>query len=172
MDWVRWCQAHPEGLKGLQALFSSKAALHPEWWASEKFLKKKIAAELPSNFVCYECGEAFGTKAALHTHLFKKHKVKKPTRRYVDDSICPVCLTQFHTRHRVVHHLERHSRCRDALCNSPPLLSPEAAEALDEKERELHRALHKRGQPPTHAALPAYRMCGPRVLSFYRAIPG
>ena len=56
--------------------------------------------------VCNVCAASFSSKQELALHSFRKHGVQRDMRRYVDTEHCFFCLQHFHTRERLICHLE------------------------------------------------------------------
>ena len=109
---------------------------------------------------CPECGRLF-PRQALVCHRMKVHGVRAPARRMVAGTACPVCLTEFHTRTRLIRHLEHDCpRCSLQLAQRPWELTQEEALELDRLEQARRRS---RGSCDVAARLPAYRICGPRT---------
>ena len=94
---------------------------------------------------CSQCQQTFKTEAALATHEQRKHGSRVALRRLVQDGCCRVCHKQFHTRYRLIQHLNhgqgscwiRHFRCIIPM-------TVEETDALDEKDRSAGLAAHSR----------------------------
>ena len=61
---------------------------------------------LSRDWICESCSCSFPTKQLLGTHMWKVHHVRRATRSHVDGTHCPACLLEFHTRDRLLRHLE------------------------------------------------------------------
>ena len=85
----------------------------------------------------------------------------------VCDTVCPICLLDFHTRTRLLNHLKYRSKlCATTLLSSEvPLISRENADELDSKERDFHRALYARGQRRHKAKENVFRVPGPLLVN-------
>ena len=115
---------------------------------------------------CSICGKNFPSNQQLSLHLFKSHGVKNVCRKYVWDTHCPVCMTDFRSRERVINHVRYRSKiCRDYLFAGPPALSDEQAEELDVTESQRNREMYVRNQR-RHCTddRPAFRIPGPLSL--------
>ena len=167
-QWVLHLRDRPKFFVGLRSAFASPDALHPSWWADERWMAKLRAAPAEA-WPCYTCGQAFKPKPALATHRFKMHGDKKPARRLVSTTWCPVCMVEFHTRFRCLQHLSMvragkqgvHNLCCDILLAAGPVCSAAEADELDSRDQQANRILHSHGHCPTKAIMPAFRRPGP-----------
>ena len=57
-------------------------------------------------FTCDQCGAVYGKLWALRWHQMRAHQRRREARRFVLDSVCPVCKADFRLRPRVIQHLE------------------------------------------------------------------
>ena len=56
---------------------------------------------------CRQCDREFATRSALGAHLYACHGHRSDARRFIDDSgVCPVCRAVFHSRLRVLKHVQ------------------------------------------------------------------
>ena len=62
--------------------------------------------ETHDNFPCRICNKVFDTKAALGVHNFQMHGYFCEAYRFAATSICLACLGQYHSRERLVRHLQ------------------------------------------------------------------
>uniref|UniRef100_A0A336MC67 CSON014016 protein n=1 Tax=Culicoides sonorensis TaxID=179676 RepID=A0A336MC67_CULSO len=68
-----------------------------------------LQTHLPKNFVCDECGRAFGYKSELTYHISRKHSdVKKFT--------CDICKTKFKSKNDMNRHKLRHTGEKPHKC--------------------------------------------------------
>ena len=105
-----------------------------------------------------ECFQVFQTHRALKLHQLHSHGVHKRAHRFVAGSVCPECGRDWHTRARLIWHLERpggRQACQLALQSGAwPELDQAVIEAADESERTARRERRRAGQselagPPT-----------------------
>eukprot|EP00435_Cladocopium_sp_Y103_P032440 s283_g8.t1 len=67
-------------------------------------------------FACSCCPARFASYQQLALHSAKLHGYVTPERRYIQSTICPGCLTDFHTTSRVLQHLRyRPNGCWDRI---------------------------------------------------------
>ena len=120
----------------------------------ESILDKKPAPQQIQNnvvnaFVGPECCVSFPTEKALGAHARTKHGDRTPIKQYVDDTgVCPICKSFYRTRIRVIAHLSdrRRPMCRDlVLAGEVPLLDPNIAAQLEDRDRQLLRDARKAG---------------------------
>ena len=121
---------------------------------------------LSRDWICESCSCSFPTKQLLGTHMWKVHHVRRATRSHVDGTHCPACLLEFHTRDRLLRHLEDKSPiCRSYVLEHLPKLEPDVVEQLDLDAIEVPRSLLSQGRKRAWADKPCYRLAGPtRVL--------
>ena len=118
----------------------------------------------PTMFCCNQCDFVANTNQHLKIHMFLKHGVIHPAHLYIDDVICPVCLTYFHSRHRVLRHLMYRGKkrsCLDTLMEHEPVLLYEEARALMAENAKVANSNIKAGHHRTYARLPAFRVSCP-----------
>ena len=108
-----------------------------------------------------ECFQVFQTHRALKLHQLHSHGVRKRAHRFVAGSVCPECGRDWHTRARLIWHLERpggRQACQLALQSGAwPELDQADIEAADAAERMARRERRRAGQselagPPTASA--------------------
>eukprot|EP00438_Fugacium_kawagutii_P006271 Skav222658 [mRNA] locus=scaffold997:252657:260438:+ [translate_table: standard] len=113
---------------------------------------------------CPDCQATFATPAALAVHASKRHGLRIATRRFAVDGTCRICQRHFHTRPRMLLHLQSSS----AGCWVPmmrhfrPLTDDQAAQ-LDAADRAAQVALHQRGVLRAHSDH-VWRMATPAEL--------
>ena len=97
---------------------------------------------------CAECGRDFVTLSSLSHHRAKVHAPRRPARDVCSGSWCPNCGKNFHTRLRVMKHLERGSRaCQLALREGRlPRLPDHVIQEADARDRALMVELRKHGR--------------------------
>ena len=112
--------------------------------------------------VCAECGLRCRNRQVLGAHRSQKHGIRRLTRQYVDGTHCPACLLEFHSRDRLIQHLERASlECREFVLTERPELSEDTVRILDEEAAAHVRKLAHTGKHRVHALLPCVRLRGP-----------
>ena len=82
----------------------------------------------------------------------------------VDDTHCPICLTQFHTRHLILEHIKykgKNTHCTAILLSQGPIISEAQARDLDHDATTSARRLAHSGLRRSYAAKPAHRIPGP-----------
>ena len=88
--------------------------LHVHDWVAE--LPADDTRTVPSEaYGCMCCQQRFLTHAGESVHMFKKHGRVAPARSLFDETHCPACLREYHTRAKVLAHLRHADRCRRAL---------------------------------------------------------
>eukprot|EP00438_Fugacium_kawagutii_P005570 Skav228716 [mRNA] locus=scaffold1830:70352:79014:- [translate_table: standard] len=105
-----------------------------------------IEAPLPNDHACTVCGATFASLAALAVHMSKRHGQRIAVRRFAPDATCRICARHFHTRPRLVQHLQSSStNCWIPLMRHFCPQAVEMAAALDEQDRDQQVAAHQRG---------------------------
>ena len=61
-------------------------------------------ATLGEPCICQECGKVEKSLQQLNLHRFRKHGWLHPAHTLVDNVFCRICLTNFHTRTRLLEH--------------------------------------------------------------------
>ena len=122
-------------------------------------------AEVNDAFSCHLRSYTCSSRQKLATHAFSVHGVRRRTRDLVDTTHCPVCMQLFHTRVRVVTHLEEKSdKCRSVVMATFNRLPNDVVAELDRKDAKDARERARKGQRPHHADAPAGRLEGPLTL--------
>ena len=119
-------------------------------------------------FVCDICANpkpAFCTAKALAQHKRIKHKMRSNIRCYIDDSgVCPCCKNTYHTRYRVLTHLQNPKKpeCKDYILNSGrvSMLPSEFVQKLDVMDNIAIREARKQGFTHPKIKKPARRADG------------
>ncbi len=107
---------------------------------------------------CPECGISKNTYQALQAHRTLKHAYIIPARLYATDTTCPCCKVDFHTRSRVVYHMEysRRACLKHCVQELTPLALAEAKE-LDRVEAERLKEVRRTGEVLAPHRLPVAR---------------
>ena len=102
-------------------------------------------------FLCGVCDAVFSTAAGANTHCGRVHRRGSivSMKQYVLGSACPICLVDFRSRVRAVHHLrlrdDASNACRTAILGGAvPPADPAAlaeADAIDKVARRAARAI-------------------------------
>ena len=116
---------------------------------------------------CDRCARSFATLKALLAHQRKKHGDTCAVNNYIGDvSICPMCLTDFHSRVRLITHLSDtrvRSKARRTSCNAmflaskPPLVEQDVLERCTARDRCVRAQARKTGHTHEIAAIPCVR---------------
>ena len=151
------CTGAPKLLRRFVEYCRSPAANLCQSWA-----KTASQRALGQVFVCHECGAQCAGKQVLAAHRWTKHGTMRPTREYVDGTHCVVCMLEFHTRDRLVQHLERSSpQCGAYTMNTLPKLPADEVFRLN-RDAAIHiKQLKGAGRCRVHALLPCFRVPGP-----------
>ena len=119
---------------------------------------------LANPITCEVCGHISRSAQSHALHLSSKHGIKSKFRRYVDGSVCKVCLVQFWSRERCLNHI----RYRSVVCKANhlfrgPVLSLDEAKSLDLEACTVNRKLHASGKRRHNvpADEPCVRLSGP-----------
>ena len=112
---------------------------------------------MEKEFVCSTCGYVAETLTALGVHEHKKHGTKIVARRFAESHVCAGCHKSFHTRPRLLLHLQYGTtRCLlHCLRNCTPLSAMES-DKLDKDDRSHGVALHQKGLMDTASSLPFF----------------
>jgi len=111
------------------------------------------------SFACDECDAVFDLSSSLAVHQQKKHGKRVALRRVACDATCRACGRFYHTRPRLIKHLQTAKKgCwQYHLRNFEPMTEEEAL-ALDEKDCKAGVAVHQRGLIE-HALDHTWRWC-------------
>ena len=119
---------------------------------------------IPSEFRCPTCGYAAGSQAALGVHEHKKHGVRVAARRFAKGSTCVACSRTFHTRPRLVLHLQYGTtRCLIHLLRHTIPLTLDESLKLDAEDVAAGQALHQKGLRSIAAQQPFFETDDPSV---------
>ena len=117
---------------------------------------------------CSRCRYGCDSEQKLTLHAFSAHRVKDPTRCYINTTFCTICLKEFHKRENVLNHVRRgRTPCKQQLLLAGPCLSVEEADAIDLCLRELNRSLQKKGLRRHALVAPCIRVFGPKVAMIW-----
>ena len=150
-EWEQFVRRRSVQWGQLIKAFLKVAAERPEEYRAVASRARGLAdgdeSASDSEYLCWRCGETWVTMRSLKLHVLHKHGVRSDMRTFVAGSACPVCLRDFGTRPRVVHHLTyAASHCRlVVLRGDVPRQSAEVIEAADAKDQVLPRHLARLG---------------------------
>ena len=111
---------------------------------------------------CEFCDYKCATSTQLATHKFAKHKIKNQVADYVDGTLCKACLTQCHTRYKLLKHISyTYKSCRHYYLNHVRICDPEVISTLTFEENLRVKAAKKLGYGPKYYPIPIYKVFGP-----------
>ena len=144
-----------EGLSDFEKLWCD----FPQAWkllvssCQRKLVERRQRSEPPRfapvpilpTFGCDECDAVYFKLRALRSHQMKAHQRRREARRYVLDSVWPVCKADFRSRPRVIQHLEVGAK-RCVLAFKSGTLVPFSDDAVAAADRQdcAHRRQCKR----------------------------
>ena len=97
-------------------------------------------------YECTECEAKFDKASSLPTHEQRKHNKRVALRRVACDAACRACGRFYHTRPRMIKHLQMaKSGCWIFHLRNYFPMSEEAAAELDERDRKAGVATHQKG---------------------------
>ena len=106
---------------------------------------------------CPTCDFQATTQAALSVHEYKKHGVRVAARRFAQGSTCVACARTFHTRPRLLLHLQYGTtRCLVHLLRHVEPLSLDESLRLDAHDVSSGQALHQKGLKTAEAQQPYF----------------
>eukprot|EP00435_Cladocopium_sp_Y103_P006955 s3639_g2.t1 len=98
-----------------------------------------------ASFSCSECDKIFDSAAALAVHQQRSHQQRVAVRRLVSDGACRACGKTFHTRPRLIHHLQHgQTACWCFHFRTYQPMSVEQANELDRQDRANGTVLHNK----------------------------
>ena len=127
-----------------------------------------------STHKCLQCGAGFQSRKALLTHIRVKHHQCSDTSRVVGvDPVCPVCMTRFSSRTRLLAHLaETRVRGKRVLTCGTVVraglvahISPDDLATARLQDRHARSDSRKRGHTQPLASWPAKRLCSGGTLA-------
>ena len=113
-------------------------------------------------FACLECEAVCFTARGLRSHRARVHAYRHPARLYASGSYCPSCVTQFHTRPRLLVHLKYTKvKCLRQLMALRTPLDNETVIELDRADERERQRLRRIGESQWRARIPSIRLSGP-----------
>ena len=84
----------------------------------------------------------------MASHRRTKHGVRNDIRLYVQNAVCPCCLTDFQQRLRCIAHLSdpRRPKCRSWILENVVQIPDAVARKLDLQDNELRKAARRAGR--------------------------
>ena len=129
-------------------------------WATTAVLKDHCTP-----IVCYLCGHVSESLQQHSVHLSSSHSIKSKWRKYVDGSVCTICLKQFWTRERCLNHISHRSQvCRANALMRGPRITQEESDRMDKEGCACHRTLHANGKRRHKSEIPPIQTVGPLLL--------
>ena len=112
-------------------------------------------------WACYECGEAFSTRARLNLHAHDLHGYRNPLSLRVVGTVCPGCMTEHHSRTRLIeNHLRKVERCARLVSQFPVLTQDVLAIEL-QAEAAHRRRCYASCKSASFAQSRCFRVPGP-----------
>eukprot|EP00969_Alexandrium_andersonii_P271043 11979476-Alexandrium_andersonii.AAC.1 len=94
---------------------------------AQGWAKTRRLAEVNRVFSCDCCAYTCASRQQLATRALIVHGVRRQCRDCIDSEHCLVCVQHFHTRVRVITHLEaRAQKCRTVVARTMPKLPADA----------------------------------------------
>ncbi len=129
IDWIRWIRSHPHQARCLITKAWHVAAeqdidrLRRAAWRRTLHLTSEPpppTVEITESFVCYDCGATFRNVRAFRRHQTVAHRPPGLAQLYAIGSTCRCCRSDYHTRDRLVLHLQGVTGCLEELTLSHP----------------------------------------------------
>ena len=148
--WTEYMREAPGKWRGhLQQLRAAVVADPALYEHLDKQLRGASADECAESaeWACYECGHIARSHRCLRLHAVRVHGLRREVRKFCVTAICPTCGTDWHSRLRCLHHMQRAACCKVpwesglvAECDPQLVLEADAA------DRQLRRDLRKQGR--------------------------
>ena len=149
----------------------------PEWaeWIRQVHFSDSVldthaspagGGNVPRNFPCAQCGQAFASHKALLQHRRVAHKQRAQVRLFIDDSgACPARSMNLVERFRVIRHVtdKRRPRCRDYILASLDPLDSSLVQAWEDRDRARLRQARQQGSTHILASGSAHTAAGKRI---------
>ena len=155
---VAYIKAQPRKFKS--ALF--KACADSRLGASRVWSPSRAFSESLEQHPCALCSAVFTTRQKLAVHSFSVHRVRGVLHDRVEGDTCPCCLMCFHTRSRLLAHIQQKSqRCSLFVSQVIPPMDENVLGLAIAEDAAQARLLAKRGRRRVFAEEPAVRAYGP-----------
>ena len=105
--------------------------------------------------MCYDCGATFRTVSGFRRHQQLRHRPLGLAQLYATSSQCRYCLSDYHTRSRLVTHLRGNTGCLEQLTELFDPLPEEEARRLHSRDLQDQCDLRRKGYHSTQAFAPA-----------------
>ena len=156
-----WCDA----IRSDPAAFKrnlKKACQDPSIASREAWAKTKLLQSITQTWQCGDCDKVLKSKQALAAHRVRKHGARHIAHWLVAGTICPVCMTEFWTRHKLLEHLQdKAPKCLAYLRLSADRLTDEQVAVLDGYAAEQAKSNRIATSRRAAAVRPATRLLGP-----------
>ncbi len=96
-------------------------------------------------------------------HAAMKHGYTKESKLFAASDTCQACLRKYHTRARVIVHLQMNPSCMETYRSCFVPMPDEQVDALQQNDYEINQQLKRHGWKPTKALLPVVRLPGPAL---------
>ena len=116
--------------------------MHDMGW---KLPEEQTCQEVEHIHACIQCDQTFTTAASLAVHEQRKHGVRMAIRKYVKSPACIVCQKWFHTRTRVLLHLQwSGTPCWYLAMRHYEPMRADETQQYDDDDRKAGDALHQK----------------------------
>ncbi len=155
--WVDHFRLHPTSGKAIKAFCMSPFGNIVSHHAPTPHI-----AGLSHTHFCSRCPYGCDSDQQLSLHLFRKHGVKDPIRRYIFGSRCPICLKEFWVRENVLNHIRRgRTPCLRQVLLRGPIMTASDADGIDNSLKTFYRDRHRKGLRRHALEAPCTRVAGP-----------
>ena len=133
----------------------TKALLHEReqtWLIQKRHSMKGLSHQIEmqegqEDYPCKSCAKVFKSKAALGVHNFQIHGHFCEAYSYAATTTCFSCLGQYHSRERLVRHLQWGSMdCLEKIKGMVEPLTKEQILYLNERDKEKYREAKRQGK--------------------------
>ena len=159
VDLVEYVATY-QGRRHVTSLLHQAVRLHHcqlKLYDAAKHLYSDLAASLDpgakvpqevQQFPCPSCKKTFSTITGLSVHQRHKHKAVAQARYFAKGSQCEACMKEFHTRPRLIVHLQYSgTSCLRELAAQGQPMTEEARIQMDEADRTVCQQVRKTGRP-------------------------
>eukprot|EP00973_Karenia_brevis_P068224 9492850-Karenia_brevis.AAC.1 len=159
-DWVALVNKGPKAFKALVKKALSSAS------CTRAALPKGVISIVHEFYSCDICSRAFMSYQSMSLHKCKMHGCVHEAHYLIGGTQCPVCLTEFHSRSRVLEHVmyKGHKfRCFHNLLLRGRVLSAAQVVVAQQQVALESKQFKRAGRRRAHAFLPACRAQGPKL---------
>lgn len=119
-------------------------------------------------YSCHIRGDEHNSKQELSAQLFEKHGIKILLRRKIDTTYCLSCLTEFHTRTKLINHISyRCPPCAHYYLHHVDELDPSITDPLDLQESIDNTTLRSLGKAILFHPGHSFKLFGPRPFNLF-----